>query len=771
MRLISSILLVLLPLHCGARWTQIPTVPFESTTGGSFSLKQLKSIVVDSNYQDAVNTDGETLIPPTLLQFSKTFSGDLSSSLGLDIPVVVGNSASKDSIFMTIGNSSHYLDAAGRPTSEGYLLGITSQGITVTGASSLGAWWATRSILQQAVLNDGMNLDQGSATDAPGWGIRGTFLDVGRHYYPPEFIIEMCSYLSFFKQNTFHLHLSDASNLNPNISYERKLEFYSAFRLNSPDSVVSGLNKRPNESYYEPDFENMQQSCASRGVTIIPEIEAPGHALPITQWKPELALSTDFSLLNISNPETIPTMQRQAILFPTIAYNDMHSCSILEEVMLTPLSSSIWSTFIPWFHSKTVHLGADEYSSAEIEEYNRYVNNMHDYIGETFGKKVRIWGTFPPSHLANETNVNTNVSFQHWEFFEDNPYFDFIKNGYSVLNSDDSFYVVAKYSGSYPQVLNLTRVFYGAPDGGPMAPYIFDRSNATNNPPRDSPYVLGQLPALWNDFGPNSTSVIEAYYALRNALPALGDKQWGGDLLMEEYNSVFEKLHAAIPGQNLDRRVASKTSTILSYDFSNTLFSAIFQKVYDKSGNGYDASLKGGILSGCGVFNSVLTLRSGCSLTTPLTSKGRNYTLSFSVKPASSTPGTLFSGSASSLLAGNGSINNVMMVTNGHSYILNYTLPVNTWTDVRLVGINNATYFSVTPEGSNDESVYEFTATLGILDNSFVWGNVMAFEAPISTLGGDTFTGQIKNVQMVDGADAKYAAMVAPLVIGVAPYT
>lgn len=119
----------------------------------------------------------------------------------------------------------------------------------------------------------------------------------------------MCSYLSYFKQNTLHMHLSDSVGVNNDISYEQKMELYSAFRLNSPDPALEGLNKRPNESYYEEDFEYMQQECASRGVTILPEIEAPGHALVITQWKPELALSTDFSLLNISHPETIPTMK------------------------------------------------------------------------------------------------------------------------------------------------------------------------------------------------------------------------------------------------------------------------------------------------------------------------------------------------------------------------------------------------------------------------------------------------------------------------------
>lgn len=49
-----------------------------------------------------------------------------------------------------------------------------------------------------------------------------------------------------------------------------------------------------------------------------------------------------------------------------------------------------------------------------------------------------------------------------------------------------------------------------------MAPNIFDTSNNTNNPSRDNPNVLGQVAALWNDYGPNATSYIEAYYALRD---------------------------------------------------------------------------------------------------------------------------------------------------------------------------------------------------------------------------------------------------------------
>ena len=132
---------------------------------------------MDYRYENAVNTEGETLIPPTLMSFAKTFSSDLEASLNLKVPVVTGNAATANSIFLTIGtNSSQFLDAAGRPTSEGYSIDVTSQGIVITGASPLGAWWGTRTILQQGVLVDNMQLSLGSATDSPGWGIRGTFV-------------------------------------------------------------------------------------------------------------------------------------------------------------------------------------------------------------------------------------------------------------------------------------------------------------------------------------------------------------------------------------------------------------------------------------------------------------------------------------------------------------------------------------------------------------------------------------------------------------------
>ncbi|KAK5126064.1 hypothetical protein LTR85_011419 [Meristemomyces frigidus] len=543
----------------------IPTVPFTLTGKGHYDVHTTNSIVVNAQYANATDTNGWTLIPPTLSQFADTFADDFADTLGNRMRMRTGNQPQSNSIFLTLDNCTDYRNAAGRWTSEAYSLEVTDDHVVISGASPLGVWWGTRTLSQQATLNGGL-LGVGSGVDSPGWNTRGIFLDVGRHYYPPSFIVEMCNWISFWKQNTFHLHLSDNLYNNVDIySLERQLELYARFRLLTNDSAVAGLNLHPNESYTRQDFDDIQYGCAARGVTIIPEIEAPGHALVISQWKPELALDGQIDLLNISYPDTIPTME------------------------------TIWQTFLPWFHTKAVHIGADEYVDSQLTTnalaglYNTFVNSMNTHINGISGKAMRIWGTFPP--MSNYTNnISKDVAIQHWEFFDDYPYQDYIQNGYSVINADDHFYIVNKYSGSYQQQLNKTLIFHGNPSGGAFAPYIFDPNNSTNNPPKDSPFVPGHIAAQWNDYGYNTSTYLEAYYSWRDNLAALADKQWGGNLTEMQYDSIFETLQAAAPAQNLDRTVKSKGSTVLQYEFSSfaPAASGSHKVVKDLSGNDYN---------------------------------------------------------------------------------------------------------------------------------------------------------------------------------------
>lgn len=168
-----------------SRLVGIPIVPFTASDDGVYSVTSLKELVVDSKFAESRDETGETLIPPSLQEFAKTFAADLSSTLDLDVTVSNGNVATPDSIFLTLGDPSKYLDVTGAQTAEGYTLSVNSSGIVISGASPLGAWWGTRTVLQQAILSNS-SLPYGEGDDAPGWRNRGMMLDAARHYYPPE---------------------------------------------------------------------------------------------------------------------------------------------------------------------------------------------------------------------------------------------------------------------------------------------------------------------------------------------------------------------------------------------------------------------------------------------------------------------------------------------------------------------------------------------------------------------------------------------------------
>lgn len=660
-------------------------------TDGSFDLSGIKTIVVDTQYASSVDDSMATLIPPTLYEFAQTFAEDLGTIFNIDATVTNGTNSPTGSIFLTLGDASTYLNASGDPSSEGYSLYVTSGSITITGASPLGAWWGTRTVIQQATLNNG-SVPLGTGTDTPGWATRGMMLDGARHFYPKEFITELCSYMSFFKQNTFHLHLSD--NLYNNVaiySEERSLELYARFRLWSDSEAVSGLNKYRNESYTREEFDEIQSTCAARGVTIIPEIEAPGHALVIVQWKPELGYSSDLSLLNISHPETIPTMK------------------------------TIWGEFLPWFHTKVVSIGADEYTGPSTD-YNTFVNEMASYIGGESGKFIRIWGTFPPVYNDTYNNIYQNVSVQHWEYFEDNPYYDYILNNYSVVNSNDDYYIVNKWApaGGYLNHINLTKTFYGTPpDRTYWRPYVFDQSNATNNPPEADSLVLGSIVPMWNDYGANTSVYSEAYYAWRDGIPALADKQWGGNLSEADFGSTFETLHPAIPGQNLDRAIPSDGEVIFNYTTAgNTSFA-------DASPNSFT------VQTDCPSSGSLLALSPSCSVVTPLSSKGRNYTLTLSELTISSLDlpdnATLLTGGDSTLLL----TPNITFFSGGNYFRLNTSVPLNETVDLSIIARGNRTYASL-----NSGPEEEFLTKIGYNGLSFHWAEI-AFEAPLSKIGGE----------------------------------
>lgn len=372
------------------------------------------------------------------------------------------------------------------------------------------------------------------------------FVLTSPHHAPAD----LCIYASFFKLNEFHLHASD--NLwNPAFLYGEGNEgwknLYAAFRFRpSPGSVVEGLvpSYRLNETWSQEDFLKMQDTCARHGVTVIPEIDTPGHSLVISQWKPELMEAGQPDHLNLSHPDTIPTIK------------------------------SIWDEFLPWIRSPEVSIGADEYDAALANDYISFVNDMSAHIHQQSGKSIRIWGTNEPSDTLS---VSPNITIQHWDFPEDDIPVRLLQSGFQVINSEQYFlYLDEKTSenNQFPQTLNEDLIWGGAPGGKGWAPNIFSPTDPSNNTSIDNPNLRGSIMALWCDWGNNATTHLEIYYQLSRSLALFAEKSWSGSdvrdsaLTREEFDNVYPILNAAAPGQNLNRVVKPAHGNIV-YEYSD----------------------------------------------------------------------------------------------------------------------------------------------------------------------------------------------------------
>ncbi|EIN04596.1 glycoside hydrolase [Punctularia strigosozonata HHB-11173 SS5] len=562
-----------------------------SPSGAVFDLKRPLSIVVDSAFASESTNSTLSLIPPTLLNFAHTFATDVENTYGSRASVITAHSALSTGIFLTVAPTNLTL-ADGSPSTESYTISSSSKLVSVSGASPLAVFWATRTILQTAVLNDGI-FPAGDVLDGPDYAIRGHMLDVGRHWYSAGYLTEICSYLSYFKMNEFHLHLSD--NANPSECVFRSptkwLEYYARFRLYSDNPAFAGLALK-NESYDRQTFDKLQQDCAARGVTIIPEIEAPGHSVRLARHLPYWDTSGRWpTLLNL----TIPA-----------------STSIVED---------IWTEFLPWFHSTEVSIGADEYPSDLANEYVTFVNALDDHIRSTSHKAIRAWGTKEPSTTMS---ISKDVTIQHWALFDDDPV-EVVNDGYPIINSQDwVFYVVIKYSTSYPPPANITRFFnFGQPSTGlTWNASLFNYTDAAHNPSPSTPLLRGAIAPVWNDNGPAASTDLEHYYETRELIPVSAALSWGAHGLTQEvFEGTVSNFFTTAPAQNLARVVKSEGPTILQYDF-------VSGSLEDKSGNGYNAQIGG---HGAHFTDQGLVLTPSSSLETPLGSKGLNHTYTISL--------------------------------------------------------------------------------------------------------------------------------------------
>lgn len=188
--LLAGFLAFLLANSCKAQSFPVVVPAVRSITSindTAFKLSNSLTIIVDENVADTRDEDGMTLIPPTLQEFAETFAEDLQFVFpNTSVHVSSGTDSSSANIFMTIKPGNFTL-ASGKKTTEGYLLKVTSKGVTIAGSGSRGAFWATRTFLQGLVLNN-EEFPASLVEDGPDWETRGFMLGMFSSYNLELFI-------------------------------------------------------------------------------------------------------------------------------------------------------------------------------------------------------------------------------------------------------------------------------------------------------------------------------------------------------------------------------------------------------------------------------------------------------------------------------------------------------------------------------------------------------------------------------------------------------
>jgi hexosaminidase len=236
---------------------------------------------------------------------------------------------------------------------EGYLLNVTPTAITITANSRTGIIYGMQSLFQllPAVrTNAALLVPAVAIKDYPRFKWRGMHLDVSRHFFSPDLIKEYIDLLAAYKFNTFHWHLTDDQGWRIEIKKYPKLTSVGAWRVDQTDKVWGQRPQaEPGEKadyggYYTQDqIRDIVRYAAARNITIVPEIEMPGHSA---------AAIASYPFLSCSQKPQLPMTGGN--------YKDISSNYCAGNDSVFHFLQDVLDEVINLFPSQYIHIGGDE---------------------------------------------------------------------------------------------------------------------------------------------------------------------------------------------------------------------------------------------------------------------------------------------------------------------------------------------------------------------------------------------------------------------------
>ncbi|MBU8869626.1 MAG: beta-N-acetylhexosaminidase [Gemmatimonadales bacterium] len=227
----------------------------------------------------------------------------------------------------------------GGPAGEDYRLEISPDAVVVTAADSTGAFHGRLTWRQlQAAAASGLDIPCGVIEDGPAYSWRGMLLDCGRHFMDVAFIKRVIDLLAIHKFNVLHWHLTEDQGWRLEVPGLPRLTEIAAWRAGNSE----GPDTSPYGGYYTTaDVREILAHAAENHITVVPEIEMPGHCVAALAAYPELSCT--------GGPFEVET---EWGIFPDIyCAGNQETFAFLEKVL---------AHVMDLFPSRYIHIGGDE---------------------------------------------------------------------------------------------------------------------------------------------------------------------------------------------------------------------------------------------------------------------------------------------------------------------------------------------------------------------------------------------------------------------------
>jgi hexosaminidase len=379
---------------------------------------QVGKFLIDSNTKVSAEA--------SLLNEGELLAGMLASATGEQVAFSEG---SNGNILLQID------DAIENP--EGYAVEVSYDKITVTGKTSKGVFYGIQTLRQlmpaAAEKGDGsiqeLTIPAVSIKDSPRYVYRGMHLDVARHFFPVEFVKRYIDLIAMHKMNTFHWHLTEDQGWRIEIKKYPKLTEIGAYRHGTIIDHHPGTgndNIRYGGFYTQEEVKDIVKYATERHVTVIPEIELPGHSLAAIASYPILSCFPEEPTKIFNDMISEKGREAQANGTPKLVYEswgvvDDVYCAGKEETF--KFLEDVLAEVIPLFPAKYVHIGGDECPKGnwkrcancqkrmvdnnlkdEHELQSYFIQRMEKYINGK-GKSIIGWDEILEGGLAPNATV------------------------------------------------------------------------------------------------------------------------------------------------------------------------------------------------------------------------------------------------------------------------------------------------------------------------------------------------------------------------------